>query len=97
MQYPPIIDLHVHSTASDGTYTPAEAAKLAKTIGLSAIALTDHDTIDGLEEFQKAGETLGIETIAGIEFAALWEKHHRPEIHIVGPASTRTILFFWNA
>lgn len=84
MQYPPIIDLHVHSTASDGTYTPAEVAKLAKTIGLSAIALTDHDTIDGLEEFQKAGAALDIETIAGIEFAALWTKHHRPEIHIVG-------------
>ena len=84
MQYPPIIDLHVHSTASDGTYTPEEVAKLAKTIGLSAIALTDHDTIDGLEDFQKTGDTLGIETIAGIEFAALWEKHHRPEIHIVG-------------
>ncbi|MBR5590698.1 MAG: PHP domain-containing protein [Anaerotignum sp.] len=84
MQYPPIVDLHVHSTASDGTYTPEEVAKLAKTIGLSAIALTDHDTIDGLDTFQKAGNTLGIETIAGIEFAALWEKHHRPEIHIVG-------------
>lgn len=84
MQYPPIIDLHVHSTASDGTYTPAEVAKLAKTIGLSAIALTDHDTIDGLEEFQKAGAALGIETITGIEFATLWTKHHRPEIHIVG-------------
>ena len=84
MQYPPIIDLHVHSTASDGTYTPEEVAKLAKTIGLSAIALTDHDTIDGLEAFQKTGTSFGIETIAGIEFAALWEKHHRPEIHIVG-------------
>ena len=59
-------------------------AKLAKTIGLSAIALTDHDTIDGLEEFQKAGAALGIETITGIEFATLWTKHHRPEIHIVG-------------
>ena len=84
MQYPPIIDLHVHSTASDGTYAPREVAELAKKIGLSAIALTDHDTIDGLEEFQKTGAELGIETIPGIEFAALWEKHHRPEIHIVG-------------
>ena len=84
MQYPPIIDLHAHSTASDGTYTPAEVAKLAKTIGLAAIALTDHDTIDGLEEFQKAGAALGIETITGIEFPTLWGKHHRPEIHIVG-------------
>ena len=84
MQYPPIIDLHAHSTASDGTYSPAEVAELANKIGLSAIALTDHDTIDGLAEFQKTGNRLGIETIPGIEFAALWEKHHRPEIHLVG-------------
>ena len=78
------IDLHCHSTASDGTYTPKEVAELAQKIGLSTIALTDHDTIDGLAEFQAAGNTLGIETIAGIEFAALWENFHRPEIHIVG-------------
>lgn len=84
MQYPPIVDLHAHSTASDGTYTPAEVAELAQKIGLSAIALTDHDTIDGLSEFQMTGKKLGIETIAGIEFAALWENAHRPEIHIVG-------------
>ena len=79
-----IIDLHCHSTASDGTYAPKEVAALAQKIGLSAIALTDHDTIDGLAEFQAAGNALGIETIAGIEFAALWEHFHRPEIHIVG-------------
>ena len=84
MQYPPIIDLHTHSTASDGTYTPAEVAKLASAIGLSAIALTDHDTIDGLKEFQETGKEFGLETIPGIEFAALWPKYHRPEIHIVG-------------
>ncbi|MGN0135103.1 PHP domain-containing protein [Anaerotignum sp.] len=84
MQYPPIIDLHTHSTYSDGTYTPAKLVELAKKIGLSALALTDHDTIDGLEEFQAAGKALGMETIPGIEFAALWEHHHRPEIHIVG-------------
>lgn len=84
MQYPPIIDLHTHSTCSDGTYTPTELVELAKKIGLSALALTDHDTIDGLEEFQAAGKACGIETIPGIEFAALWEQHHRPEIHIVG-------------
>lgn len=84
MQYPPIIDLHTHSTCSDGTYTPTELVELAKKIGLSALALTDHDTIDGLEEFQAAGKRNGIETICGIEFAALWAHHHRPEIHIVG-------------
>ncbi len=70
MQYPPIIDLHTHSTCSDGTYTPTELVELAKKIGLSALALTDHDTIDGLEEFQAAGKACGIETIPGIEFAA---------------------------
>lgn len=79
-----IIDLHCHSTASDGTYTPKEVAELAHKTGLSAIALTDHDTIDGLAEFQAAGKAMGIEAIAGIEFAALWEGFHRPEIHIVG-------------
>lgn len=84
MQYPPIIDLHTHSTCSDGTYTPTELVTLAKKIGLSALALTDHDTIDGLAEFQSAGKENDIETICGIEFAALWEQHHRPEIHIVG-------------
>lgn len=84
MQYPPIIDLHTHSTCSDGTYTPTELVELAKKIGLSALALTDHDTIDGLEEFQTAGKACGIETISGIEFAALWERYHHPEIHIVG-------------
>lgn len=84
MRYPPVIDLHTHSTASDGTDSPATIARLAKTFGLSAIALTDHDTIDGLDEFQKEGANLGIETIAGIEFSALWKKYHRPEIHIVG-------------
>lgn len=80
----PLIDLHTHTTASDGTFSPAALAQTAKTIGLSALALTDHDTIDGLVEFQETGRLLGLETIPGIEFAALWEKHHRPEIHIVG-------------
>ena len=61
-----IIDLHCHSTASDGTYAPKEVAALAQKIGLSAIALTDHDTIDGLAGFQAAGNALGIEAIAGI-------------------------------
>ena len=84
MRYPHTIDLHVHSTASDGTCSPTEVAELAQKIGLSAVALTDHDTIDGLAEFQQAGAALGIETIPGIEFAALWEQAHRPEIHIVG-------------
>ena len=79
-----IIDLHTHSYCSDGTFSPEGLVILAKKQGLSAIALTDHDTIDGLELFLEAGEKHGVETICGIEFAALYEGFHRPEIHIVG-------------
>lgn len=78
------IDLHTHSYCSDGTFSPEGLVILAKKQGLSAIALTDHDTIDGLELFLEAGKKHGIETICGIEFAALYEGFHRPEIHIVG-------------
>ncbi len=78
------IDLHTHSYCSDGTFSPEGLVILAKNIGLSAIALTDHDTLNGLELFCEAGKTHGIETIPGIEFAAQWEEAHHPEIHIVG-------------
>lgn len=78
------IDLHTHSYCSDGTFSPEGLVILAKKQGLSAIALTDHDTTDGLELFREAGEKYGMETICGIEFAALWEQRHQPEIHIVG-------------
>ncbi|MFZ0050534.1 MAG: PHP domain-containing protein, partial [Desulfobaccales bacterium] len=50
-----LIDLHVHSTASDGTFAPAEVVLLAREGGLKALALTDHDTIDGLAEAVAAG------------------------------------------
>lgn len=80
----PYIDLHTHSYCSDGTFSPEGLVILAKKEGLSAIALTDHDTVDGLGIFMEAGKKYGIETIAGVEFAALWPKYSRPEIHIVG-------------
>ncbi|WP_317855385.1 PHP domain-containing protein [Chakrabartyella piscis] len=78
------VDLHTHSYRSDGTVSPEALVVLAKRIGLSAIALTDHDTIDGLAEFMEAGKKHDIETIAGIEMACTYEKFHQPEIHIVG-------------
>ena len=84
MYYPPIVDLHTHSACSDGTVSPSELVELAKKQGLSAIALTDHDCVDGLPAFMEAGKMHGIETICGIEFGTPWEKYHRPEIHIVG-------------
>jgi predicted metal-dependent phosphoesterase TrpH len=65
-----LIDLHTHSSASDGSYAPAEVVRLAKEGGLRAIALTDHDTIDGVAEAVAAGDKLGMEVIPGVEISA---------------------------
>ena len=69
----PGIDLHVHSVFSDGTFTPREAVTLAKERGLSTMALTDHDTVNGLDEAFSAGEELGVEIVPGIEFSTIYE------------------------
>ena len=74
-------DLHTHSTASDGTFTPERLAEAAKEAGLSSIALTDHDTVEGIDRFMYAGKKFGIETIPGIELAAAYKN---TELHIVG-------------
>jgi len=66
----PYVDLHVHSTASDGSLTPEAVVALAKERGLAALALTDHDTIDGLDAALAAGARLEIEVIPGIEISA---------------------------
>lgn len=63
-------DLHMHSTASDGTNAPRELATIAKTVGLGAIALTDHDTTAGLPECASACAAAGIEFVPGIEISA---------------------------
>lgn len=60
-------DLHVHTKASDGTLTPSEVVRLAKEKGLGAIAITDHDTIDGLEEAVRAGREFGVAVVPGVE------------------------------
>jgi len=79
------IDLHTHSTFSDGTLTPEEIVLLAKEKGLKAVAITDHDTLDGIDEFMWAGKKHGIETVPGIEFASYYDFLGRKvEIHIVG-------------
>jgi predicted metal-dependent phosphoesterase TrpH len=61
------IDLHMHSTASDGRLQPAQLVRLAHQRGLDVIALTDHDTTDGIAEAQAASRPLGLEVIAGVE------------------------------
>jgi predicted metal-dependent phosphoesterase TrpH len=69
----PGIDLHVHSMFSDGTFTPRQIVALARERELSTIALTDHDTVNGLDEAMSAGEELGVEIVPGIEFSTIYE------------------------
>lgn len=78
-----MVDLHTHSTASDGQYTPTELIQLAKEQGVSVLALTDHDTISGLEEAEKEANRLGLKFIKGIE---LDTKHPNAKgnFHILG-------------
>ena len=63
-------DLHTHSTASDGLHTPAELARLVKARGAELWALTDHDSVNGVEEAQEAGGALGLRVVQGVELSA---------------------------
>lgn len=65
-----LCDLHLHSTASDGQYHPAEVVRMAKEKGLQVIALTDHDTTDGVSEAVQSGAEAGLRVIPGIEMSA---------------------------
>lgn len=80
------VDLHVHSTASDGTLTPAEVVERAASLSLAAIALTDHDTTNGVAKAKQKAEELRkqgthIEVYSGVEISAAYKKR---DIHIVG-------------
>ncbi|MBR5723682.1 MAG: PHP domain-containing protein, partial [Oscillospiraceae bacterium] len=74
-------DLHTHSTFSDGTLTPAALVKLAEQTGLSAVALTDHNTVNGLRAFLDAGAESSVLTVPGCEFST---DYGRTELHSVG-------------
>ena len=63
------IDLHIHTTESDGTLTPSQVVRYAKEKGLKAVAITDHDTIHGNEEAIKEGVNEGVEVIPGVEIS----------------------------
>ena len=81
------IDLHMHSIYSDGTYTPAQLVAYAKKKGLSAIALTDHDTIDGLDETRNQSEILNMRFINGVEINSFYILNNRRiNIHVLGYA-----------
>jgi 3',5'-nucleoside bisphosphate phosphatase len=76
------VDLHSHSTASDGTISPAEVVRLAADSGLSALALTDHDTIGGVGEAAAEAARLGIDFVPGIEISAAFPKPGT--LHLLG-------------
>ena len=74
-------DLHTHSNFSDGTDTPTQLVKRAKALGIKALALTDHNTPDGLKEFMEAGKQNDLITVPGCEFSTEFEGK---EVHVVG-------------
>jgi 3',5'-nucleoside bisphosphate phosphatase len=80
------VDLHTHSTASDGTLPPEQVVAAAHAAGLSALALTDHDTLAGIPAAARAGETLGVRVVPGVELSA---HDGDREIHILALHVTR--------
>ena len=75
-----IADLHTHSTASDGQYSPSKLVEMAKEKGIEVLALTDHDTVDGLDEAIEAGSAVGLAVLRGVELGSKESKN----LHILG-------------
>ena len=75
------IDLHLHSCCSDGLLSPTEVTLKAKEVGLKAIGIVDHDTIEGIPEAIQTGKTCGIEVVPGVELSS---KYRNKDIHILG-------------
>ncbi len=75
------VDLHIHTSASDGVMTPSEIVRYAKSKGLQAIAITDHDTIDGVSEGLEEGKKIGLEVIPAIEVSV---EYHHGSMHLLG-------------
>ena len=76
-----MVDLHTHSTASDGTFTPSELVAEAARAGIGVLALTDHDTVAGVTEAQAAGSQHGVQIVPGIEISVAWQPG---ELHLLG-------------
>src|SRR5215468_11230985 len=79
--HPDRADLHLHTTHSDGSYTPAQVVELALRSGLCAIAITDHDTLEGVAPARAAAAGTGLEVIAGVEISSEYEGR---ELHLLG-------------
>ena len=75
------IDLHIHTTASDGTDSPRAAVEKAASLGLAAVSITDHDSVSGVPEAMRAGAELGVEVVPGIEVSSDYRDNN---VHILG-------------
>ena len=84
-------DLHTHSTASDGQHTPSELAELVKRRGAEVWALTDHDSVNGVEEAEAAGKALGLKVIQGVELSA----DDYLNLHILGYGFSASAMQDW--
>jgi len=76
-----LIDLHTHTTCSDGAVTPTQLVELAAAAQLAAVAITDHDTVAGLRSAAETGERLGVEVVSGVEISATWDSG---TLHMLG-------------
>ncbi|UCE02444.1 MAG: PHP domain-containing protein [Candidatus Latescibacterota bacterium] len=77
----PTCDLHAHTLHSDGALSPQALVSLAASRGVQALALTDHDSVDGIEEARAQGTAVGLEVVAGIELSV---RHEERELHVLG-------------
>lgn len=75
------IDLHTHSWISDGTDSPTRLVLNAQRAGLDVVALTDHDTLAGLDEAREAGRRIGVRVLGGVELSAIQDG---TEVHLLG-------------
>ena len=78
------VDLHLHSTFSDGTLTPEQLVAAAASLGLRAVAIADHDNIDGIAAAQVAGARCGVEIVTGVELSVVWGELR--DLHLLGYA-----------
>jgi predicted metal-dependent phosphoesterase TrpH len=78
---PAFVDLHTHTTASDGLHAPEENVRMAREAGLAAVAITDHDTVAGLPAAYREGARLGVTVVAGVEISTV---ANGQDIHVLG-------------
>ena len=88
-----MIDLHAHTTASDGSLSPRQLVEFAKKSGITTLGITDHDTVDGIDEARRTGKEQELDIVPGLEFSAEYEPG---TMHILAYESTRLTVRYWT-